>query len=49
MKEEFTVCVLSRSDVEALGYDPNSLTDAEMERLATKWEMRMWRMAFGLI
>lgn len=36
MKEEFTVCVLSRSDVEALGYDPNSLTDAEMERLATK-------------
>lgn len=36
MKEEFTVCVLSRADLEALGYDPNSLSDSDMERVASK-------------
>lgn len=36
MQEEFIVCVLSRADLEALGYDPNCLTDTEMKRLASK-------------
>lgn len=49
MKEEFTVCVLSRADLEALGYDPNSLSDSDMERVASKWEMRMLETGSGLI
>lgn len=36
MQEEFIVCVLSRADLEQLGYNPDGLSDAEMKRIASK-------------
>lgn len=36
MQEEFVVCVLSRGDLEALGYNKDVLSDSEMKRLASK-------------
>lgn len=36
MQEEFVVCVLSRADLETLGYNPDSLSDTEMKRIASK-------------
>ena len=36
MKEEFVISVLSRADLEALGFDVSSVDDDTMQRLADK-------------
>lgn len=36
MKEEFVISVLSRADLEALGFDVSSIDDDTMQRLADK-------------
>ena len=36
MKEEFVISVLSRADLEALGFDVSSVDDDIMQRLADK-------------
>jgi hypothetical protein len=35
-KEEFVCVVLSRADFESKGYDTSNITDAQMERIASK-------------
>jgi len=36
MKEEFVISVLSRADLEGIGYDTSNISDEEMQRLADK-------------
>ena len=36
MKEEFVISVLSRADLEALGFDVSNVDDDTMQRLADK-------------
>ena len=36
MKDEFVISVLSRADLEALGFDVSSVDDDTMQRLADK-------------
>lgn len=36
MKDEFIISVLSRADLEALGFDVSSVDDGTMQRLADK-------------
>ena len=36
MKEEFVISVLSRADLEALGFDVSNVDDYTMQRLADK-------------
>ena len=36
MKEDFVISVLSRADLEALGFDVSSVDDDTMQRLADK-------------
>ena len=36
MKEEFIISVLSRADLEALGFDVSNVDDDTMQRLADK-------------
>ena len=36
MKEEFVISILSRADLEALGFDVSSVDDDTMQRLADK-------------
>lgn len=36
MKEEFVISVLSRADLEALGFDVSSVDDDTMQRFADK-------------
>lgn len=36
MKESFEITSVSRADLQAKGYDTSKITDAQMERLASK-------------
>ena len=36
MKEEFVISILSRADLEALGFDVSNVDDDTMQRLADK-------------